>query len=323
MYRRLDGGISKISDQLRNHLLVNDCSPDNSIQVIQEIQHNRSACFWASAIRVILVRKWLFAKTGMELATMNSVVLLDGDLQDPPELIENFHVAKWSDGYDVVYGRRVRRDMPWYWGLMYKCFYRVFSAFSYIRIPRDAGDFSLMDRRVVGWLLQCTERDLFMRGLRAYVGFQQTGVDYIRPERMFGRSTNNFFKNIDWAKKGFFPYLSSAYATDNANNAGYYIFDCFCVVNATVVTSLKLFLSRHSAPKGVTTMLEAILIFGSLNLFAIGLVGEYVAKIMTEVKGRPRLIRSALIRNGKSIDLLPDGKRDYTLILRSFSRACG
>jgi len=234
---------------------------------------------------------------------MNSVVLLDGDLQDPPELIEQFH-QKWAEGFDIVYGRRVQREMPWYWGLLYKAFYRVFAAFSYVQIPHDAGDFSLIDRKAVSWLLQCQERDLFMRGLRAYIGFRQTGVDYIRPERMFGVTTNSFLKNIDWAKKGIFSFSNAPLTMLTAVGITTLILS---LLIAFVVAMLKIFYP-DIAPRGATTLLITILVFGSFNLFANGLVGEYVAKIMLEVKGRPRLIRSALIRHGKSTELLPDGK---------------
>jgi len=282
-------------------IFVNDCSPDNSAQLIEKISQNDPHILGISHSRNF--GSQMAFRSGMELATKNSVVFLDGDLQDPPELISQFH-EKWSQGYDVVYGRRIKRDMPWYWGLMYKGFYRIFAAFSYLSIPHDAGDFSLIDRRVVGWLLQCDERDLFMRGLRAYVGFKQTGVDYIRPERMFGVSTNNLFKNIGWAKRGIFSFSNAPLSM--LTTAGIISLALSCLL-ATVVALLKIF-NPEIAPKGATTMLIAILIFGSFNLFGIGLVGEYVAKIMIEVKGRPRLIRSALIRNGKTVDLLPDGK---------------
>jgi dolichol-phosphate mannosyltransferase len=230
----------------------------------------------------------------MELSTKDAVVLLDGDLQDPPELIAQFY-AQWESGWDVVYGRRIKRDMPWHWGLMYKLFYRLFALFSYIRIPLDAGDFSLIDRRVVSWLLTCPERDLFMRGLRAYVGFRQTGVDYIRPDRMFGRSTNSLMKNIDWAKKGIFSFSNTPLTL--LTSIG--VVSLICSTIVALVTVVLRLLMPELAPKGVTTLLVAILIFGSFNLFAIGMVGEYVAKIMSEVKGRPRLIRTALIRNGE------------------------
>jgi dolichol-phosphate mannosyltransferase len=244
-------------------------------------------------------------RSGMELATKQAVVLLDGDLQDPPELIEPFY-TKWEEGYDVVYGRRIQRDMPFYWGWLYKLFYRVFAAFSYVKIPLDAGDFSLIDRRVVGWILSCPERDLFMRGIRAYVGFKQIGVDYIRPERMFGVSTNNLMKNIDWAKKGIFSFSN---APLTMLTTGGVILMIISFTLAVIAALLRIFFP-DIAPRGATTILIMILAFGSLNLFAIGLVGEYVAKIMSEVKGRPRLIRAALIRHGKTTELIPDGRSE-------------
>ena len=282
-------------------IFVNDCSPDKSAQVIEQISAQDPHVLGITHSRNF--GSQMAFRSGMELATKNSVVFLDGDLQDPPELIEQFH-QKWSEGFDVVYGRRVKRDMPWYWGVMYKGFYRIFAAFSYVPIPHDAGDFSLMDRRVVSWLLQCGERDLFLRGLRAYIGFKQTGVDYVRPERMFGVSTNNLFKNIEWAKKGIFSFSNAPLTMLTTIGVSALFLSCLLAI---VVALLKVFYP-DIAPKGATTMLIVILIFGSFNLFAIGLVGEYVAKIMTEVKERPRLIRSGLIRKGKTTDLLPDGK---------------
>lgn len=282
-------------------IFVNDRSPDDSARVIQEISARDPRVIGISHSRNF--GSQMAFRSGMELATKDAVVLLDGDLQDPPELIEQFY-ERWEQGWDVVYGRRVKREMSWFWGMMYKGFYRVFAMFSYVPIPQDAGDFSLIDRRVVGWLLNCPERDLFVRGLRAYIGFRQTGVDYVRPERMFGRSTNNLLKNVGWAKKGIFSFSDTPL---NILTAAGVVLLLLSAITAVVVASLRL-LVPDIAPKGITTLLISVLFFGSLNLFAIGVVGEYVAKIMTEVKARPRLIRAALIRYGKSTDLLPDGK---------------
>jgi dolichol-phosphate mannosyltransferase len=153
-------------------------------------------------------------------------------------------------------------------------------------------------------MLKCPERDLFMRGIRAYVGFRQTGVDYVRPDRMFGKSTNNLLKNIAWAKKGILSFSNTPLTI--LTTLGVVLLGASFVL-AIAVALLRIFFP-DIAPRGITTLLVAILAFGSLNLFAIGLVGEYIAKIMAEVKGRPRLIRAALIRNGKSTDMLPDGK---------------
>jgi len=300
MHSRLTNTFRKIGVDYEI-IFINDCSPDKSAEVIQSISSLDPRVLGVSHSRNF--GSQMAFRSGMELATKNSVVLLDGDLQDPPELIEKFH-QKWCEGYDVVFGRRVKRDMSWYWGLAYKAFYRLFDKFSYLTIPHDAGDFSLIDRRVVGWLLQCGERDVFMRGLRAYVGFRQTGVDYVRPERLFGKSTNNLLKNIEWAKKGIFSFSDTPL---NLLTAIGILALIASFLIAAIVGVLKIFYPEI-APKGATTILIAILIFGSFNIFAIGLVGEYVAKIMSEVKARPRLIRSALIRNGEISELLPDGK---------------
>jgi nucleoside-diphosphate-sugar epimerase/glycosyltransferase involved in cell wall biosynthesis len=282
-------------------IFVNDCSPDDSAQVIRALSENDPHVIGISHSRNF--GSQMAFRSGMEISTKDGVVLLDGDLQDPPELIEAFY-EQWMKGFDVTYGRRVKREMPWHWGLMYKLYYRLFAMFSYVPIPLDAGDFSLMDRRVVGWLLKCPERDLFVRGLRAYVGFKQTGVDYVRPERMFGKSTNNLIKNLDWAKKGIFSFSNTPLTMLTATGV---VLLFLSIVVAVVVALLRLFIPEI-APKGITTLLIVTLMFGSFNIFAIGLVGEYVAKIMAEVKGRPRLIRTALIRHGKTTELLPDGK---------------
>lgn len=300
MYERLTQTFKKLGIDYEI-IFVNDCSPDASAEVIRSISERDPHVIGITHSRNF--GSQMAFRSGMEISTKDGVVLLDGDLQDPPELIEPFF-HEWEKGFDVIYGRRVKRDMPWYWGLLYKAFYRIFAAFSYVKIPHDAGDFSLIDRRVAGWMLNCPERDLFMRGLRAYVGFKQTGVDYVRPERMFGKSTNNFIKNLDWAKKGIFSFSDTPLTMLTAT--GVTLMGVSFLL-ALVVALLRFFIPGI-APRGITTLLIAVLAFGSLNLFAIGLVGEYVAKIMAEVKGRPRLIRAALIRNGRATDLLPDGK---------------
>jgi polyisoprenyl-phosphate glycosyltransferase len=300
MYERLTATFKKLGIDYEI-IFVNDGSPDACAEVIRGLSERDPRIVGISHSRNF--GSQMAFRSGMEISTKDGVVLLDGDLQDPPELIEPFF-QKWQEGFDVVYGRRVKRDMPWYWGILYKLFYRVFAAFSYVKIPHDAGDFSLIDRRVVGWMLNCTERDLFMRGIRAYVGFNQTGVDYVRPERMFGKSTNNFIKNLDWAKKGIFSFSNTPLTMLTA--LGVALVGVSFLL-AVVAALLRIFVP-DIAPRGVTTLLIVILTFGSLNIFAVGLVGEYVAKIMAEVKGRPRLIRSALIRNGRTTELLPDGK---------------
>ncbi len=291
MYKRLTKTFKdlKIDYEI---IFINDGSPDNSANVIKKITNSDNKVVGVTHSRNF--GSQMAFRSGMELSSKQSVVLLDGDLQDPPELINEF-VKKWDDGYDVVYGIRVKRDMSYYLEFMHKSFYRILSLLSFIKIPRDAGDFSLIDKRVVKWILECPERDLFMRGIRAYVGFKQIGVNYKRPSRMFGSSTNNFFKNIGWAKMGI---LSFTNAPLNILSVVGMLTLIFSFLIAIIFILLKLFFP-DIAPEGITTVMLLILIFGSINMFAIALVGEYIGKIISEVKQRPRLIRSEIIRNGE------------------------
>lgn len=299
MYRRLTDTFRKLRIEYEI-IFVNDGSPDDCADRILELSKTDPRVLGITHSRNF--GSQMAFRSGMEMSVMDGCVLLDGDLQDPPELIEKFY-EEWVNGYDVVYGRRVARDMPAVWGLLYKAFYRVFAKFSYVNIPHDAGDFSLVDRRVVGWLLQCPERDLFLRGLRAYVGFGQTGVDYIRPKRMFGESTNNLIKNVGWAKRGIFSFSNTPLTL---LTAGGVLLLALSFILGFILIVLRLWIP-DVAPRGATTLLLFSLFFGAINLFAVGLVGEYVAKIMEEVKGRPRLIRAGLIRDGKVSELQSDG----------------
>jgi nucleoside-diphosphate-sugar epimerase/glycosyltransferase involved in cell wall biosynthesis len=272
-------------------ILVNDCSPDNTEAIIQELTSRHPKVLGISHSRNFGSQAAF--RSGMEIASKNACVLLDGDLQDPPELIEQF-IEQWQKGYDVVYGVRVKRKAPLLMQISYKLFYRVFAAFSSVHIPRDAGDFSLMDKRAVDCILKCGERDLFIRGLRAYVGFKQTGVAYERPERMFGVTTNNFLKNVSWAKKGIFSF--SRTPLDILTTAGI-VLTVLTVIMAAVQFTLRI-AAPQSAPKGITTVILLMMFFGSFTILSISLLGEYIAKIFEEVKARPTYIRRHIIKNG-------------------------
>lgn len=272
-------------------ILVNDCSPDDTEEVIARISRDDRHVIGISHSRNFGSQAAF--RSGMGFATKNACVLLDGDLQDPPELIEQF-VARWREGYDVVYGRRVQRVATPFMRFAYKAFYRVFDWFSYLTIPHDAGDFSLIDRRVVDVLLRCPERDLFLRGLRAFAGFRQTGVDYVRPARMFGTTTNNLLRNVGWAKKGILSFSNVPLTMLSVAGAGLFV--------ASILLGLYQLVFRLLHPagtaSGITTVLLLVLFFGAVNLLAIGIVGEYVATIFEEVKRRPIFIRRDIIRDG-------------------------
>ena len=291
MYQRLVQVFEKLHIDYEI-IFVNDGSPDNSQEVIQEISSRNHRVLGITHSRNFGSQSSF--RSGLEISSKRACVLLDGDLQDPPELIEQF-VEKWREGYDVVYGRRVKREAPPLMRTAYKAFYFLFNRMSYVNMPRDAGDFSLVDRRVVRWLLECKERDLFLRGLRAFVGFRQTGVDYLRPERMFGHSTNNLLKNLGWAKKGILSF--SNVPLSMLTSAGVLLFGAALFLG--FLQALARILFPNSAPHGVTTIVILILIMGALNLLAISVVGEYIAKIFEEVKRRPHFIRMNIIQNGE------------------------
>ena len=291
MYERLRETFAKLNVDYEI-IFVNDCSPDDTEEVIRGISRNDRRVIGISHSRNFGSQSAF--RSGMEIATKNSVVLLDGDLQDPPELIEKF-VEQWRAGFDVVYGRRVKRQAPWHMQVAYKLFYRVFDAFSYMRVPHDAGDFSLMDKRVVRSLLQFPERDLFLRGVRAFAGFKQTGIDYVRPERMFGVTTNSLMRNLGWAKKGILSFSTAP--LNFISFCGVALLCVSTVVGLFQATAKLLF--PNWAPPGITTTLLLILFFGSINLFGIGVLGEYIAKIFDEVKQRPHFIRRSVIRDGE------------------------
>ncbi|HMK96285.1 MAG TPA: glycosyltransferase family 2 protein, partial [Acidimicrobiales bacterium] len=258
MYRRLTGTFNRIGVDYEI-IFVNDASPDNAQEVLEDLAKRDSRV-------VVVTHSRAFGSqsaftSGMRIATGDAVVLLDGDLQDPPEIIAQFF-EKWRDGYPVVYGERVNRDAPRVMRFAYKGFYRLFRRLAYINIPVDAGDFSLMDRRVVDAINELPEAHRFIRGLRAWVGFRAVGVPYVRPRRMFGRTTNSFGKNLRWARRGI---VSFSYAP-----LEFILMVAVTAVAAAVVAGLVEFAVKiadpSSTPSGFTTVILLILFMGGLIL---------------------------------------------------------
>ncbi|MDB6114576.1 MAG: NAD-dependent epimerase/dehydratase [Lacunisphaera sp.] len=229
--------------------------------------------------------------SGMEIASGDAVILLDGDLQDTPETIESFY-REWKQGFDVVYGVRVKRETAWHMQILYKAFYRILRHMSDVDIPVDAGDFSLIDRKVVDHLLKFPERDIFVRGVRAWIGFRQTGVPYVRPERMFGRTTNSFFKNIWWAKKAIFSF--SLKPLHYIQGLG------LCIFALSMALSLFYLIYYLIHPpegaRGITTIVLLVLGLGGMQLFSLSILGDYLGKVLEETKGRPRYIRARVFK---------------------------
>ncbi len=219
---------------------------------------------------------------GIDHARGDILVPMDIDLQDPPELIGSF-VARWREGYDIVYGIRTARhtDTPakrvsagW--------FYRVFNSMSPVRIPPNVGDFRLVDRRAVEVLRQLPERNRFMKGLFAWVGFNSVGVPYERPERVAGTSKFNFWRLWNFAIDGVVSFSTAPL------RAWFYV----GLVIATVAVLYALFIVTRVLIFGVDTpgyasLLIAILLMGAIQLLSLGIIGEYLGRLFVEVKGRP------------------------------------
>jgi len=293
MYQRLTKTLKKITSDYEI-VYVNDASPDNAEEVLRElaakdplltvINHSRNFSSHNAFI------------SGMTQSLGEAVAILDGDLQDPPEMIEDF-VKKWLEGYKVVYGIRVKRKASKFMQMAYKLFYRLFRKLSYIKIPLNAGDFSLMDRKVVDTLITMPERDIFLRGLRAWIGFKQTGIKYVRPERMFGQTTNSLIKNIRWAKKGIFSfsYLPLEWIS--------YFAAIIVIVSflAIIFYLISYFFLSHG-PKGIQTVIILILFMGGIQLLAISIIGEYLAKVFEETKQRPKYIIKSILNDHRKIN---------------------
>lgn len=275
-------------------LFINDNSPTEDEKQIKALCEVDSHVIGVSHSRNFGSQSAFLS--GMEIATGDAVILLDGDLQDPPEVIPAFF-KEWKEGFDVVYGERVRREASWYMQVLYKVFYRLFRYLSNVPIPLDAGDFSMIDRKVVDHLLELPERDIFLRGLRAWVGFRQTGVPYNRPERMFGKSTNSFLKNIWWAKKAIFSF--STKPLQYIQGLGLLVF-LFSIALSLFYTVFH-FLHPDPGARGITTIAVLVLALGGLQIFSLSILGDYVAKILEESKHRPLFIRSRILRGSDCI----------------------
>jgi nucleoside-diphosphate-sugar epimerase/glycosyltransferase involved in cell wall biosynthesis len=288
MHQRLTDTFKKIEVDYEI-IFVNDCSPDNTNEVLQQIVNRDDHVIAIEHSRNFGSQSAFLS--GMEISTGDGVILLDGDLQDPPELIEQFY-AEYLKGFDVIYGRRVKREGNQTLVSFYKIFYRLFRSVSYVPIPLDAGDFSLMDRKVVNELIRMPETDQFLRGLRAWVGFKQTGVDYVRPERMFGVTTNNWRKNIGWARKAIFSF--SFVPLELLTYMGWALTGVSFI--AIILQIIWAVFVEKDLPHGIPTIIVLILFFGGLQMLAISVIGEYQAKILEETKRRPKFIRRNIFK---------------------------
>ena len=280
LYRRIKGVIEQLDGQTEL-ILVNDGSRDRSLQIIRELHQNDARISYLSLARNF--GHQIAVTAGLNFARGQVIVIMDADLQDPPELILEM-VEKWRQGYQVVYAQRTqRRKEGWFKRFTAYLFYRLLKRLADVDIPTDTGDFCLMDRQVVDVLNSMPERNRYIRGLRSWVGFQQTSVLFERDPRFAGEVKYTFSKSFALAINGLVSFskvplrLSTYVGLLSAVVA---------ILMAVLVLYWRLVVP-HSPLTNFTIILMAIFFLGAVQLVSIGILGEYIGRIYEEVKGRP------------------------------------
>ncbi len=282
LYRRVTEAMDTTGKRWE-FILVDDGSTDGSTQKIRELAESDSR-----------VRPVIFARNfghqiaitaGWDYARGDAVVIIDADLQDPPEVILDL-AKKWQEGYEVVYAVRAEREgESWFKKFTASMFYRLIYRITDVKIPVDTGDFRLMDRKVVNVLKQMKERHRFPRGMSAWVGFKQIGVEYKRAARHAGVTKYPFKKMLRLALNAItsFSYFPLQVATFfGFLSAG------VSILAIPIVAALRLAGSHFF--EGQTTTLISVLFLGGVQLISLGILGEYIGRLYDEAKGRPLYI---------------------------------
>jgi dolichol-phosphate mannosyltransferase len=291
LYRKVKEVLEKITPH-HEIIYVNDASPDNAEEILCDLAKTEPC------LTVITHSRNFGAQvaftSGLSQADGDATVIMDGDMQDPPELIYDF-VKKWLEGHSVVYGIRAKRQETWWKQIGYKAFYQLFRKIASFDVPLDAGEFSLMDRKVVEVILACRERNRLIRGLRAYAGFSQIGIPFVRPRRFSGESTQGFIDYINWAIRGLISF--------SVKPLKFISFLSFIVTLLTVF-AMALYFTLYlfgTAPTGFMTMLLIILFLGAVQLFCFSIVAEYLAQIFEEIKYRPINIVKHVVNDHRKV----------------------
>ena len=263
-------------------IFIDDGSTDRTFQILVEICENKPEAKAVSFSRNFGHQMAFTA--GLDYAKGDAVIVIDGDLQDPPEVMSQF-IQKWKEGFHVVYGKRIKRKGETFFKLITaNLYYRLLEKLSDTKIPRDAGDFRLMDRSVVNKLKNMRERHRFIRGLVAWVGFKQCAVEYERDERIAGETKYPFKKMLRLAFDGIFSF--STVPLKFATQLGLFItlFTFLYIVYIVINRILG-----YGFP-GYASIIVSILFLGGIQLLSIGLLGQYVGRVFEEIKGIPLYI---------------------------------
>ena len=273
-------------------ICVNDGSTDSSAEHIKKRADSSPKVKFIDLSRNF--GKEVALSAGLDFATGDAVVIMDADLQHPPQLILTF-LQKWREGYDGVFGVRVKRsEESTTKRLLTGIFYKILQKVSEVHIPPNAGDFRLLDRSVVDALVQLPERTRFMKGLYAWVGFRQIGVEYEAHERVAGETKWSMLNLWSLALEGLFSFSSAPLKVWSYLG---FIIALMSLVYAFIVT-IDAILSGSSLP-GIPSILTAVFFIGGVQLMTAGILGEYISRVFVEVKRRPVYI----VRNHNGFDM--------------------
>jgi len=294
LYRRLTDASASWGDSYEV-ILVDDGSSDNSLPMMKQLVAKDSHFKVVKLSRNFGHQAAISA--GLRRAKGEAVVIMDGDLQDPPEELPRF-LEKWREGYQVVYAIRTKRKESFFKRLAYKLFYRILGWISEIDIPLDSGDFCVMDRKVVNTLVKTMpENNRFIRGLRAYAGFRQIGVEYERAERAAGEVKYTFGRLLRLAFDGLLDF--STFPLRLATYLGFLIaIPSFLIGIFFIFHRLLKFKILGYSPEdtpGLATLAVGMFFLGGVMLIMMGIIGEYLGRIYKEVKDRPFFIEDEVI----------------------------
>jgi dolichol-phosphate mannosyltransferase len=273
-------------------VLINDGSRDRTPELMREtaLKDPRFTCVFLSRNH----GHQLALSAGLKAArATDAVMIIDGDLQDPPELVEDFY-NKYLEGYEVVYAVRRKRKEGFLKRTAYFTFYRLLKSISYIDIPLDSGDFSLVSRKVLDLLNQMPEESRYLRGMRTWLGFKQIGISYERQERAAGESKYSLKMLFRLAYNGIFNF--SEFPVKFITKLG---FGATGVGLLYFIYTLYRKIIFDDVPEGFTALIFVVLIFSGVQLISLGVIGEYVLRIFFQVKKRPLFVVDYQITEGK------------------------
>jgi len=279
LYNRLKNAVTKISQDYEL-VFVNDGSSDNSLLELLKLSQNDNNVVFINFSRNF--GHQIAVTAGLDHCKGKAVVIIDGDLQDPPELIPELY-AKYKEGYEVVYARRSQREgESWFKKFSAKMFYRILQKSTSINIPVDTGDYRLIDRKIVDLLKQMPEHNKFLRGQIAWLGFRQTQVLFNRDKRKYGTTGYPLSKMLRFALDGITGF--SEKPLQMVTKLGFF----FSIISVVII--LYAFYSHfvlHRTIAGWTSLILSSMLFGGVQLISIGIIGEYVSRINNNVRNRP------------------------------------